>query len=287
MLKTLVTFALVVAAFAVEPSGLTKWRACTRQAKQLCAKPQLCADGKEPELGEEDCCFSCKPAKPICAKTACKAAKETFPVCEKGSEKFYKFTNKPTCCPTCKREPTCKPTCDKGKVCVRSRKTDAKGKCRPKKKRRFKLRAQKAVDKAFLKNATAAEVEELFAEFVQRFCDKPKNVEICKRKTELLDGLKVKIMKNINDESAKVDDVEVVVEVEVAEGPTVASNEVEGEVRRMLLSADDTTNLLNDALADVDATEGFNATVADSDASSAQPVVASAALVSALAVLIL
>ena len=57
------------------------------------------------------------------------------------------------------------------------------------------------------------------------------------------------------------------------------------------MCADDMTNLLNDALADVEATEGFAATVADSDASSAQSsaqsVVASAALVSALAVLIL
>ena len=53
------------------------------------------------------------------------------------------------------------------------------------------------------------------------------------------------------------------------------------------MCADDMTNLLNDALADVEATEGFAATVADNDMSSAKSVVASAALVSALAVLVL
>ena len=216
---------------------------CKKGEFKTCSKAaRRCEANEDPMMEEGQCCMTCRrrgrdtPARDM-AKCAgvpeCAAAEEPI----KAQDDSGGFV-----CPTCRKgKPTCEPACDEGKgkgkgngkgeVCVRSRETDAKGKCLPKKRRRFKLRAQKAVDRAFLKNATAAEVEELFAEFVQRFCDKPKNEKICKFKTALLDGLKVKI--------TKVDDVEVEVEVEVAEGSTVAPNEGEGESegRRMLLSA--------------------------------------------------
>jgi hypothetical protein len=132
-------------------------------------------------------------------------------------------------------------------MCVRSKRkldqgedTSTEGECKSKKVKKLKMKAAAAVDKAFLKDATADEIKATLQEIVARFCDKEDNADRCdKFQTALTDGMEVRIAKAGNDETE--------VEVEVPA--------VEAAATSRRLADDDAASLLEAALADPDATD--------------------------------
>jgi len=262
---------------------------CTREEEKTCRKnSDVCAVDEKPMRQPDACCRTCRrPASDVRVRNVAKCAKEKLDECTGDQKPNDGVEECGFTCPVCRRaKPTCSSACGKKKVCARRRKSDAKGKCRRQRWRKVTVRAQNALDKVFLKSATETEFQAMFTEFVERFCDyQGSNTAKCEFRSSLVDGLQVKIKKPATEE-----DETVVVEVQDS------GTEEDGDAaRRMLLSADDMASLLSDALADPDATDGFVATVDESDAGdsdaetagSAQSVVASSALVFALAVQIL
>jgi len=220
---------------------------CSKDDFKTCidAAPE-CGASEKPLREKGQCCVSCRrPARDVPLRTVAKCA--AVSECE-GDEKptRVKDDSGAFSCPSCKPpKPVCAIACGTKQKCVRSKKklekgedTSTEGECKNKKVKKLKMKAKSAADKAFLKDATADEIKAALQEIVDRFCDKEDNAEKCdKFQKALTDGMSVKIEKVKNDET----DVQVEIpDVEAA------------SVRRRL--ADDTSSLLDAALADPDAT---------------------------------
>jgi len=222
---------------------------CTKADFETCidTAPE-CAAKEKPVREKGQCCVSCRrPAReaPLrevgkCGAIGVCATDETPTRVKDESGAFA--------CPSCKRaKAVCSTACSDGQLCVRKKKSEeannTEGECRGKKAKKLRMLAKSAVNKAFLKGASADEIKATLQEIVDRFCDNEEHADQCEKfQATLTDGMVVKKVTSKNDE--------IEVQVEVPEEVVVSRRLTS---RRL---ADDAGSLLDAAMADPDAAGG-------------------------------
>merc|ERR1712072_126662 len=214
---------------------------CTKEDFKTCIDTARECEASEKPLKEKgQCCVSCRrPARDAPLRDVGKCG--DIPECAADeAPSRVKDDSGAFACPTCRKpKPVCESACGTGKMCVRSKGGESTS-CKSKKAKKLKMRAKTAVDKAFLKAATASETKAVLQEVVKRFCDKAQDDDKCDRFEDVLtEQMEVKL---VAAKGGSSDETEVQVDV-----PTV----VEERLRRL---AEDAGSLLDAAMADTDAT---------------------------------
>lgn len=166
---------------------------CNISQFQACVNStSVCADGEEPSQNSSfSCCGSCVRPQRLCTKEAVAACRATITPCNGTSPYFLAGS----CCPTCYIPfPRCNVSCPDGQMCVNRANDPVTGNataptCRNVTIANFLFNITDPGRRATIANLTCEQLADLFAEIVERFCDKNQNSVNCTAYAETINNL--------------------------------------------------------------------------------------------------